>query len=91
MEGEIMAKPCALVALSDTEVAEFFPENLWPEVERLLPGYRRVRPPLANPGEWAQIWRETPAVILVSGWQTPPRWTPASCRPVPGGYEMSAT
>ncbi len=62
----------AIVALSDQEVADFFPGPLWAELESLLPGYIRVRPPLANPDEWTQLWRHNPAEILVSAWQMPP-------------------
>jgi len=61
----------AIVALSDAEVADFFPSPLWEEMESLLPGYRRVRLPLTQPEEWNQIWSASPANILVSAWQTP--------------------
>ncbi len=61
-----------IVALSDLEVADFFPGGMWAELESLLPGYRRVRLPLSKPEEWVKVWREWPAEILVSAWQTPP-------------------
>jgi len=67
-----MSNTRAIVALSDLEVADFFPEPLWKELESLLPGYRRVRLPLASTAEWLRPWQETPAEILVSAWQTPP-------------------
>lgn len=61
----------AIVALSDLEVADFFPGSLWVELEDLLPGYRRVRLPLARPDDWERLWRESPADILISAWRTP--------------------
>ena len=62
----------AIVALSDLEAADFFPGPMWAELESLLPGYRRVRLPLARLEEWGRLWREAPAEILVSAWQSPP-------------------
>lgn len=61
-----------MVALSDAEVMDFFPGSMWNELEELLPGYRRVRLPLEKAEDWVRLWRETPAEILVSAWQTPP-------------------
>jgi phosphoglycerate dehydrogenase-like enzyme len=61
----------AIVALSDLEAADFFPGPLWEELESLLPGYRRVRLPLGTTEDWVRLWREAPAEILVSAWQTP--------------------
>jgi phosphoglycerate dehydrogenase-like enzyme len=61
----------AIVAMSDAEIADFFPGPLWGELERLLPGYRRLHLPLARPEDWAQLWRQAPGQILVSAWQTP--------------------
>ncbi len=66
-----MPNPSAIVALSDQEAADFFPGAMWAELEALLPEHRRVRLPLAQPDDWARVWRETPAAILVSAWQTP--------------------
>ena len=66
-----MFKYNAIVALSDAEIADFFPQPSWAELESLLPGYRRVRLPLARPDEWNRVWTETPAHILISAWQTP--------------------
>jgi phosphoglycerate dehydrogenase-like enzyme len=62
----------AMVALSDLEAADFFPGAMWVELESLLPGFRRVRLPLARPEDWARLWCEWPPGILVSAWQTPP-------------------
>src|SRR6266487_550717 len=62
----------AIVALSDLEVADFFPEPMWAELQELLPCHRRVRLPLANPGDWCRLWQEDPAEILLSAWQAPP-------------------
>jgi len=67
-----MSEIRAIVALSDLEAADFFPGPLWSELEQLLPRHRRVHLPLANAEEWVRLWRETPAEILVSAWQTPP-------------------
>ena len=67
-----MSNTRAIVALSDLEAADFFPGPMWAELESLLPGHQRVRLPLAQPGDWVRLWRESPAEILVSAWQTPP-------------------
>ena len=67
-----MSNTRAIVALSDLEAADFFPGPMWAELESLLPGYRRVHLPLAQPDDWVRLWRETPAEILVSAWQAPP-------------------
>ena len=61
----------AIVVASDAEVADFLPGPLWTELETVLPGYHRVTLPL-EPAAWQRLWRETPAAILVSAWQTPP-------------------
>lgn len=61
----------AIIALSDQEFSDFFPGELADELRRLLPGARRVRLPLADPKEWARLWREEPAELLISAWQTP--------------------
>jgi len=73
-----MSDTSAIIALTDLEVADFFPGPLWGELERLLPGYRRVRLPLPDFDAWVRLWREMPAAILVSGWQTPPLNGPIS-------------
>jgi phosphoglycerate dehydrogenase-like enzyme len=57
--------------LSDLEVADFLPGPMWTELENLLPGYRHVRLPLTDADEWVRLWREYPAEILVSAWQSP--------------------
>src|SRR6266850_5809313 len=66
-----MSQHGAIVALSDVEIADFFPGPLWGEFEELLPGYRRVKLPLPGPDDWERLWRESPADILISAWQTP--------------------
>ena len=66
-----MMKHRAIVALSDPEVADFFPGSLWAELERLLPEHRRVRLPMTAAEDWARLWRECPADILISAWRTP--------------------
>ena len=66
-----MASDGAIIAVSDAEIADFLPGALWAELEKSLPGYRRVVPPVAA-AEWQRLWRERPAAILVSAWQTPP-------------------
>jgi phosphoglycerate dehydrogenase-like enzyme len=62
----------AIVALSDLEAADFFPDSMWQELQDLLPGHRRLRLPLANPEEWPCLWKEDPAEILLTAWQAPP-------------------
>jgi phosphoglycerate dehydrogenase-like enzyme len=66
-----MFKPCAIVALSDLEVADFFPGSLWGELEGLLSGYRRIRLPLAATDDWGRLWHDSPGEILICAWQTP--------------------
>src|SRR5437762_2003818 len=65
-----MSEPRVIIALSDAEMADFFPGPLWGEVQALLPGARRVTPP-RSAEEWSGLWKEFPAEILVSAWQTP--------------------
>lgn len=66
-----MSEPRALIALSDPEIAEFFPGTLWEDVRCLLPRHRRVNP-LADQLDWPQALTESPAEILISCWKTPP-------------------
>src|SRR5882757_8233766 len=66
-----MSNSSVIVALSDAEIADFFPGEMWAEFERLVPGYRRIKLPLTRPDEWYQLWRHSPGDILVSAWQTP--------------------
>jgi phosphoglycerate dehydrogenase-like enzyme len=68
---KVMLQCHAMVALSDAEVADFLPGPLWGELEKLLPGYRRLRLPLSGPDDWERMWRGSPADILISAWQTP--------------------
>src|SRR5215510_1400000 len=67
-----MPETRSIVALSDLEIADFFPGQMWQELQELLPGHRRIQVPLAQPEEWVKTWRETQPEILVSAWQTPP-------------------
>ncbi len=66
-----MLEPHAIVALSDLEVADFFPGSLWGELEELLPGYRLIRLPLTRPDDWGRLWCDSPGEILVAAWQVP--------------------
>ena len=61
-----------MVALSDVEAADFLPGAMWGELEKLLPGFERVKLPLAGAEDWSQRWHADPPEILVSAWQTPP-------------------
>jgi phosphoglycerate dehydrogenase-like enzyme len=67
-----MSSPRAIVALTDTEIADFFPSPLWEDLQGLLARPRRVPAPPAHPDEWARLWHESPPDILISGWKTPP-------------------
>ena len=66
-----MTSKKTIVALSDQELSDFFPGALWEEFQKLVPGHHRVALPLPQPADWARVWREHPASILVSAWQTP--------------------
>jgi hypothetical protein len=66
-----MSSNAAIIAVSDAEIADFLPGPLWAELEKSLPGYKRIVLPVA-PADWQRMWRENPAAILVSAWQTPP-------------------
>lgn len=68
---ETVKRVSAVIALSDQEFADFFPGELARELEALLPDARRVRLPLSDPAEWSRLWRESPAELLISAWQTP--------------------
>ena len=65
-----MSSNAAIIAVGDAEIADFLPGTLWAELEKSLPAYRRIMPPV-TPADWQRIWRENPAAILVSAWQTP--------------------
>lgn len=67
-----MSSPRAIVALSEGEIADFFPGPLWKDLQTLLACPRGLPMPSAEPGDWERLWRETPPDILVSGWKTPP-------------------
>lgn len=66
-----MTESGAIIALSDAEIGDFFPGELWTELRRLLPQARRVRLPLTDANDWPRLWREEPAEILITAWQTP--------------------
>jgi phosphoglycerate dehydrogenase-like enzyme len=61
----------SIVALSDQDIADFFPGSMWAEFEALLPTHYRVHVPVASQDEWIRLWRKDPAEILVCAWQTP--------------------
>ncbi len=61
----------AIIALTEAELAEFFPGGMRDELNRLLPKSRHVEMPPGDPGDWAKLWRQSPASLLVTGWQTP--------------------
>jgi len=66
-----MAEPQTIIALSNAEVADFFPGELWTELQRLLPRARRIDLPLNEPNDWPRLLRENAAEVLVTCWQTP--------------------
>jgi phosphoglycerate dehydrogenase-like enzyme len=66
-----MRKPNAIVALTDAEIDDFFPGELWQEFLRMALDHRRFDPTRANPADWAALWRQSPGDVLVSAWQTP--------------------
>jgi phosphoglycerate dehydrogenase-like enzyme len=66
-----MSERCAIIALSDLEIADFFPGALWTELQKLLPGAMRVPLPLEQPAEWEKLWRDYPVEILIGAWKTP--------------------
>jgi phosphoglycerate dehydrogenase-like enzyme len=66
-----MAKPNAVIALSDAEIQDFFPGELWSDLQQLLPGARRFPVPAPDPQAWPGLWRNSPAEMLITGWQTP--------------------
>lgn len=66
-----MAEAPVIVALSDSEIADFFPGSLWQEVRALLPGYVRITTPPPDQKQWHELWRQNPGSVLVSSWSTP--------------------
>ncbi len=66
-----MREPSVIVALTDAEIADFFPGEMWGEFQRLVPNHRRFSVPPADPGEWAGLWRKGPGEVLVCAWQAP--------------------
>lgn len=61
----------AIVALSEQEMNDFLPGQLWPELRGLFSDVRRVSLPLAQPEDWLKVWREYPSEILIGAWQFP--------------------
>ena len=57
----MMSNHRAIIALSDLEIADFLPGPMWGELEKLLPGCRRISLPLAGPDDWERLWRTSPA------------------------------
>ena len=66
-----MSNERAIVVVSDAEIADFLPGPLWAGLEKALPGYRRLLPPL-EPSEWQRLCQQNPSAVMVSAWQTPP-------------------
>jgi phosphoglycerate dehydrogenase-like enzyme len=66
-----VSEHCAIIALSDLEIADFFPGTLWDELQQLVPGCSRVRLPLDRTEDWERLWRDYPVEILVCAWKTP--------------------
>jgi phosphoglycerate dehydrogenase-like enzyme len=67
-----MSSPRAIIALTDTEIEDFFPGRLWEDLQGLLSRPTRLAVPLAEMEDWSRLWRESPPDILLSGWRTPP-------------------
>src|SRR5438045_2968124 len=66
-----MSDKRVLVALSDAEIADFFPGELWAELQCVAGNAGRLPLPLSDPGDWPRLLREHSAEVLVSCWQTP--------------------
>jgi len=66
-----MSEKRIIIALSDAEIADFFPGELWVELQALAPNARRLQMPLGNPADWPRLLRENPAEVLITCWQTP--------------------
>ena len=67
-----MSSPRAIVALTDAEIADFFPGRLWEDLQPLLARPRRLTMPIEQSEDWDRLWHEAPPDILISGWKTPP-------------------
>jgi len=65
-----MSETRVVVALTNAGIADFFPGEMWRELERLVPGHQRLQLPLAQPEDWSRLWRNSPVDILVAAWQT---------------------
>jgi phosphoglycerate dehydrogenase-like enzyme len=60
-----------MVALSDAEIADFLPGELWEDLRCLLPKHHRVVTPVIAE-DWRHLVTEHAPEIIVSGWKTPP-------------------
>ena len=60
-----------LIALSDVEMADFFPDKLGAELRQLAPEAKCLPMPLSNPNDWPKLLRENPTEVLLTCWQTP--------------------
>jgi phosphoglycerate dehydrogenase-like enzyme len=67
-----MSEPRSVIALSDPEIAEFFPGELWEDLRCLLPRHRRVNLLADGSQDWPRLLAESSAEIIVSCWKTPP-------------------
>jgi phosphoglycerate dehydrogenase-like enzyme len=79
-----MSESRTIVVLSDLEIADFLPRELWEDLRCLAPRHRRVDPLTFGPGDWDRLLDEARPEVLVSCWKTPP--LPADLRVgEPGG------
>jgi phosphoglycerate dehydrogenase-like enzyme len=66
-----MRNTVAAIALSDAEIADFFPDHMWGELQQLLPSAQRLHTPIEEPSRWARFLRDTHPEVIVTCWQTP--------------------
>ncbi len=66
-----MSEKRILIALSDAEIADFFPGELWSQLQTLAPQAQRLPLPLGTPDDWPSLLRANPAEVLITCWQTP--------------------
>jgi phosphoglycerate dehydrogenase-like enzyme len=66
-----MADKRITVALSDAEIGDFFPGELWAELQKIAPRVQRIRTPLNGESDWPRMLRDSQAEVLVTCWQTP--------------------
>jgi phosphoglycerate dehydrogenase-like enzyme len=67
-----MSGPGVIVAVSDAEIADFLPGNLWEDFKYLFPKHRRVDVSAIRPGDWARLLADSSDEVLVSCWRTSP-------------------